>query len=213
MNIGVRKVAMATPSDVSELANSSWRAVDPASIVALIGKTEGNGGANDFTRGYATLSYQPLLAPHLNITPEDVAPRLPSCGRAAPRRALAARNGVHAHRGEPRRVAPARNGDRDHARHLAGRGRHHGPGARGCERQALALKSRHRRPARRALRPGERSPAHAGYHRGCRRARESSSPAIRTAPSLTRAVRPRLASRSAWGGQGNRPVGRVIAGT
>src|SRR5436309_2516575 len=41
-------------------------------LVALIGKTEGNGGANDFTRGYATSSYQTLLAPHLGISPDEV---------------------------------------------------------------------------------------------------------------------------------------------
>ena len=50
--------------------------VDPASIVALIGKTEGNGGANDFTRGYATLSYQLLLAHHLRKTPEEIGKRV-----------------------------------------------------------------------------------------------------------------------------------------
>src|SRR5258705_11359548 len=74
MNIGVWKVAMASPNDVSELAKLiDSGQIDPASIVALIGKTEGNGGANDFTRGYATLSYQLLLARHLKTTPEEIA--------------------------------------------------------------------------------------------------------------------------------------------
>ncbi len=45
-------------------------------IVALIGKTEGNGGANDFTRGFATLSYQSLLAKNLAISPQDVGKRI-----------------------------------------------------------------------------------------------------------------------------------------
>lgn len=73
MNIGVHKVAMAAPNDVSELAKLiESKHVNPAEIVALIGKTEGNGGANDFTRGYATLSYQLLLAKHLGSTPEKV---------------------------------------------------------------------------------------------------------------------------------------------
>jgi cyanuric acid amidohydrolase len=77
MNIGVWKVAMAAPNDVSELAKLiDSGAVDPASIVALIGKTEGNGGANDFTRGYATLSYQLLLARHLQTTPEEIGKRV-----------------------------------------------------------------------------------------------------------------------------------------
>ena len=77
MKIGVHKVAMASPNDVSELARLiDSGQVNPAEIVALIGKTEGNGGANDFTRGYATLSYQLLLAKHLGITPEEVGKRM-----------------------------------------------------------------------------------------------------------------------------------------
>ena len=77
MNIGVWKVAMAAPNDVSELAKLIESGqIEPASIVALIGKTEGNGGANDFTRGYATLSYQLLLARHLRTTPDEIAKRV-----------------------------------------------------------------------------------------------------------------------------------------
>jgi cyanuric acid amidohydrolase len=77
MNIGVWKVGMAAPNDVSELARLiDTGEVDPAAIVALIGKTEGNGGANDFTRGYATLSYQLLLARHLRTTPDEIGKRV-----------------------------------------------------------------------------------------------------------------------------------------
>ena len=77
MKVGVHKVAMAAPNDVSELAALiAAGTVDPTTIVALIGKTEGNGGANDFTRGYATLSYQLLLAPMLGLTPEEVGRRV-----------------------------------------------------------------------------------------------------------------------------------------
>lgn len=77
MKIGVHKVGMASPSDVSELARLiESREVDPADIVALIGKTEGNGGANDFTRGFATLSCQLLLARHLQATPEEIGKRV-----------------------------------------------------------------------------------------------------------------------------------------
>ncbi|MET0220711.1 MAG: ring-opening amidohydrolase, partial [Tardiphaga sp.] len=77
MHIDVHKVDMASPSDVTGLAALiDTGAVDPATIIALIGKTEGNGGANDFTRGFATLSYQLLLARHLAISPEDVGKRI-----------------------------------------------------------------------------------------------------------------------------------------
>jgi cyanuric acid amidohydrolase len=77
MKIGVYKVPMAAPSDVSELARLvDSGEINPAEIVALIGKTEGNGGANDFTRGFATLSYQLLLAKHLATSPEEIAKRI-----------------------------------------------------------------------------------------------------------------------------------------
>jgi cyanuric acid amidohydrolase len=75
--IGVHKVAMNAPSDVTELDRLiEAGTIDPASIVALIGKTEGNGGANDFTRGFATLSYQMMLGRHLGATPEEVGRRI-----------------------------------------------------------------------------------------------------------------------------------------
>ena len=77
MKIGVHKVAMASPSDVSGLARLiDSKEIDPTKIVALIGKTEGNGGANDFTRGFATLSYQLLLASRLGISTKEVGERI-----------------------------------------------------------------------------------------------------------------------------------------
>lgn len=77
MKIGVYKVAMAAPNDVSELARKiDENEIDPAEIVALIGKTEGNGGANDFTRGFATLAYQLLLAGRLKTSAEEIAKRV-----------------------------------------------------------------------------------------------------------------------------------------
>jgi len=77
MKIGVYKVAMASPSDVSELTRLiDYNEIDPAEIVALIGKTEGNGGANDFTRGFATLSYQLMLSSRLGLSPKEVGERI-----------------------------------------------------------------------------------------------------------------------------------------
>ena len=77
MKIGVHKIAMAAPNDVSGLKSLIEKGVvDPSTIVAFIGKTEGNGGANDFTRGFATLSFQLLLAPLLGITPDEVGERI-----------------------------------------------------------------------------------------------------------------------------------------
>lgn len=77
MRIGVHKIGMAAPNDVSGLKCLIENgAVDPAAIVAVIGKTEGNGGANDFTRGFATLSFELLLAPLLGLTAEEVGSRI-----------------------------------------------------------------------------------------------------------------------------------------
>jgi cyanuric acid amidohydrolase len=77
MKIGVYRVAMAAPNDVSELARLiDSKQVDPAEVIAVIGKTEGNGGANDFTRGFATLSYQLLLANRLGTSAEEIGKRV-----------------------------------------------------------------------------------------------------------------------------------------
>ena len=77
MKIGVYKVAMAAPNDVSELERLiDSGEVDPAAIVAVIGKTEGNGGANDFTRGFATLSFQLLLANRLEMSTSAIGKRI-----------------------------------------------------------------------------------------------------------------------------------------
>ena len=84
LRIGVHKLPMNSPSDVSALERLiDAGEVNPAEIVALIGKTEGNGGANDFTRGFATLSFSLALAKHLGVSPEEVTSASPSSGRAA----------------------------------------------------------------------------------------------------------------------------------
>jgi cyanuric acid amidohydrolase len=77
MRVGVHKVLMNSPSDVSGLERLiDAKTIDPKEIVASIGKTEGNGGANDFTRGFATLSFSVALARRLGISPEEVAKRI-----------------------------------------------------------------------------------------------------------------------------------------
>ena len=57
------RLPTAGPQDTAPLAAAIDRGeVDPATIVAIVGKTEGNGCVNDFTRGYATLALKLLLA-------------------------------------------------------------------------------------------------------------------------------------------------------
>jgi cyanuric acid amidohydrolase len=77
MRIGVHKVPMNSPNDVSALERMiDAGTIDPREIVALIGKTEGNGGANDFTRGFATLSLSLALGRRMGISAEEVAKRV-----------------------------------------------------------------------------------------------------------------------------------------
>jgi cyanuric acid amidohydrolase len=57
---------MRGPDDVAPIeAGIRDGAIDPSAILAILGKTEGNGCVNDFTRGYAVQSCRALLARHL----------------------------------------------------------------------------------------------------------------------------------------------------
>jgi cyanuric acid amidohydrolase len=77
MKVGVHKIAMTSPDDVSALEKLiDEGTVKPEEIVAVIGKTEGNGGANDFTRGYATLAFRLMLAKRLGIEVSGIIPRI-----------------------------------------------------------------------------------------------------------------------------------------
>jgi cyanuric acid amidohydrolase len=61
----VHRLSMAHPGDLSELERLILAGtVRAADIVAVIGKTEGNGGVNDFTRGYFTQTLMALLSQH-----------------------------------------------------------------------------------------------------------------------------------------------------
>src|SRR6185369_10569755 len=76
-SVGVIKVATKGPGDVSGLmAMIGSGAIDPTSILAILGKTEGNGGVNDFTREYAVAALCTALAPQLSLSPEEVEQRI-----------------------------------------------------------------------------------------------------------------------------------------
>ena len=65
------------PGDVSGImALINGGALDPASIVAVLGKTEGNGGVNDFTREYAVAALCNALSSHLKLAPREVEARI-----------------------------------------------------------------------------------------------------------------------------------------
>lgn len=74
----VFRLPMAHPGDLSALA----RLLDQGTLLAdevaaVIGKTEGNGGVNDFTRGYFTQSLMGLLGARLGRDPQALLRELP----------------------------------------------------------------------------------------------------------------------------------------
>ena len=67
----------AGPADTSALiALIESGELDPRHIVAILGKTEGNGGVNDFTREYATTALCSALSPLLGVPPAAVEERI-----------------------------------------------------------------------------------------------------------------------------------------
>jgi cyanuric acid amidohydrolase len=78
MRAEVHRFSLADPGDVSGLAGAiDSGIVDPATIVAVIGKTHGNGLVNDYTRGYLSLALRHLIASRSGTTPDAVAARVP----------------------------------------------------------------------------------------------------------------------------------------
>ena len=76
-SVGVIRIATKGPGDVSGLMDLiASGAIDPKSILAVLGKTEGNGGVNDFTREYAVAALCTALAPRLGLSPEEVEQRI-----------------------------------------------------------------------------------------------------------------------------------------
>lgn len=75
--VGVWRVACSGPGDltgVQALVDSAQ--LLPAEIVAVMGKTEGNGCVNDHTREFATMAWKHFLAGHLGCPPEQVGDRV-----------------------------------------------------------------------------------------------------------------------------------------
>jgi barbiturase len=72
--VEVRKVPLHSVSDASELARLIDDGVmDADRVVAVIGKTEGNGGVNDFTRIIADRAFREVLTAKGSRSPDEVA--------------------------------------------------------------------------------------------------------------------------------------------
>ncbi|MBC7734440.1 MAG: ring-opening amidohydrolase [Bacteriovorax sp.] len=77
-SLRVDRLPMDNPGDLSGLAALLREGIVQAdNVVAVIGKTEGNGGVNDFTRGYFTQSLMQLLAQSTGRTPADLIRSVP----------------------------------------------------------------------------------------------------------------------------------------
>jgi cyanuric acid amidohydrolase len=75
--VGVHRIDCRGPGDLSGVqALIDAGTLVPADIVAVMGKTEGNGCVNDHTREYASMAWAHLLAPHLACTPAEAAQRV-----------------------------------------------------------------------------------------------------------------------------------------
>ncbi len=69
----VHRLPTASPDDVSGLAAAiASGAILPQGILAIFGKTEGNGCVNDFSRGFAVTALQTLLRAHLGDAADEV---------------------------------------------------------------------------------------------------------------------------------------------
>ncbi len=75
--VDVLRVPCSGPGDLRGVqALIDEGALVAADIVAVMGKTEGNGGVNDHTRDFAATSWCHFLSPHLQCSPATVAGRV-----------------------------------------------------------------------------------------------------------------------------------------
>lgn len=75
--VGVHRIDCRGPADLSGVqALVEAGQLQPEDIVAVMGKTEGNGCVNDHTREYAAMAWSQWLAGHLGCRPEEAAQRV-----------------------------------------------------------------------------------------------------------------------------------------
>lgn len=71
------RIPTSGPEDVSGLqALFADKSLAPQDVVAILGKTEGNGCVNDFTRGYSTSAFKLMLAEAMGVGRDEVAKRV-----------------------------------------------------------------------------------------------------------------------------------------
>lgn len=77
MEIKAFKILTASPSDLSGLIELVDQGkINPAEVICIIGKTEGNGGRNDFTRDLAMLAFEDYFSQKLKISRKEVTDKI-----------------------------------------------------------------------------------------------------------------------------------------
>ena len=177
----VHRISAAAPDDVSgiEAAIAAGR-IDPKGVIAVLGKTEGNGLVNDFARGYAALALSLLFQRHLPAG--SGGQNLSGDVRGHRRRHGAALDRIRTRAKARRQKVPALAFGRAHtpalpAEHLGRMPQVDMVACRGARRVG---RCRHRQSRRCAFRPGQMSAADRAAHRRSRvRAAPRSRPATR----------------------------------
>ncbi len=72
----IDRLAISDPGDISAVRRLLDAGLEPRQIVAILGKTEGNGCVNDFSRPYAVSMLQTLLSERLGCSPADIAAQI-----------------------------------------------------------------------------------------------------------------------------------------
>src|SRR5271154_6279298 len=110
--VDLYRIPMRGPGDTSGLqALLRDHVLEACDVVAILGKTEGNGGVNDYTREYASRAFAQVLAPLLGCTLEAVEMRVALVmsggteGVLSPHATVFARRRVDARGGLQKRLA------------------------------------------------------------------------------------------------------------
>jgi cyanuric acid amidohydrolase len=77
MQAKVFKIATSSPQDTQGIQDAIEQGLfRPEDVITILGKTEGNGNVNDFTRGYATLALKVLFADLLGVSMDEADHRI-----------------------------------------------------------------------------------------------------------------------------------------
>jgi cyanuric acid amidohydrolase len=110
MRFSAQKFLTSHPADLSGLEQGLAKGeIKAEEIICIVGKTEGNGGRNDFTRDLAMLALEQLLGPLLKLSKHELHDRIVfsfsgGCeGVVTPHMVVFCKNGMKASQKQPRK--------------------------------------------------------------------------------------------------------------